>query len=634
MLFEQYSNTSWQVCDAAAQRGPTHNPAITAIATRNRWGFYTRQRPFSRRIPGAPSIDLDAGCCGMAGSFGYTREHYDVSRQIGERKLFPAHARSAADAVCRVRRTPAAIKSKDFTGGRAIHPGCTAAVTARRCDLMNLACDLLLPHCSWPSSSVATTKLNVGVLSLALAWIIGVYLGGMIKIGDRHGFPVQLFLTLVGVTMLFAQAHINGTLDKLRARAVRGAAATPADPRHVLLRSRWPGVDRTGQHRDRGAAGADGDGGRRTRRHAAVPDGNHGRQRRQGRSALALCATGIIVNGIMARSAWPASSGRPISTISWPSAVAFVGYRAVRRPAAVRVGDACRPTRPEAADAEPSTQPLAHPRRHRRDTHRRRDPSEINVGMAAFVGATILALLGAADHTEAIKKIPWNVIADGLRRHRPHRSPREDAGHALFTDLLARVATKNTVTGSSPSSPDDLGLQQHLRHRVPAFCQRCRAGRALGGGVPDGHRLVDGPVGGHLVDLSPLFHHRRALHRRPPGGHRRPPVVQPAAGLGMSMVIVGTVVCWIPLLSVSSPGVCVSARRIRLRPAGQGATTENPLKYIEEGRTPPAGMQRRAEVRRLQQTRHSSIRAGQCRKDRDRARACCCSPEAALVRET
>jgi Fe-S oxidoreductase len=42
------------------------------------------------RIPGADVIDLDAGCCGMAGSFGYEREHYELSRQVGEGRLFPA----------------------------------------------------------------------------------------------------------------------------------------------------------------------------------------------------------------------------------------------------------------------------------------------------------------------------------------------------------------------------------------------------------------------------------------------------------------------------------------------------------------------------------------------------------------
>jgi FAD/FMN-containing dehydrogenase/Fe-S oxidoreductase len=42
------------------------------------------------KIPGAQIVDLDAGCCGMAGSFGYTRDHYGVSVAIAERKLLPA----------------------------------------------------------------------------------------------------------------------------------------------------------------------------------------------------------------------------------------------------------------------------------------------------------------------------------------------------------------------------------------------------------------------------------------------------------------------------------------------------------------------------------------------------------------
>jgi FAD/FMN-containing dehydrogenase/Fe-S oxidoreductase len=42
------------------------------------------------RVPGARVIDLDAGCCGLAGSFGYEREHYEVSRLVGEARLLPA----------------------------------------------------------------------------------------------------------------------------------------------------------------------------------------------------------------------------------------------------------------------------------------------------------------------------------------------------------------------------------------------------------------------------------------------------------------------------------------------------------------------------------------------------------------
>jgi Fe-S oxidoreductase len=42
------------------------------------------------RIPSATVVDLDAGCCGMAGSFGYDKHHYDVSVAIAGRKLLPA----------------------------------------------------------------------------------------------------------------------------------------------------------------------------------------------------------------------------------------------------------------------------------------------------------------------------------------------------------------------------------------------------------------------------------------------------------------------------------------------------------------------------------------------------------------
>jgi FAD/FMN-containing dehydrogenase/Fe-S oxidoreductase len=43
-----------------------------------------------RSIPGADVTEVDAGCCGMAGSFGFEAEHYELSMRIGELRLFPA----------------------------------------------------------------------------------------------------------------------------------------------------------------------------------------------------------------------------------------------------------------------------------------------------------------------------------------------------------------------------------------------------------------------------------------------------------------------------------------------------------------------------------------------------------------
>src|SRR5262249_41591848 len=52
-----------------------------------------------QQIPGAEVVDLDAGCCGLAGSFGYEKEHHEVSRLVGEQRLFPALRQADADAV-------------------------------------------------------------------------------------------------------------------------------------------------------------------------------------------------------------------------------------------------------------------------------------------------------------------------------------------------------------------------------------------------------------------------------------------------------------------------------------------------------------------------------------------------------
>ncbi|HQZ38154.1 MAG TPA: FAD-linked oxidase C-terminal domain-containing protein [Vicinamibacterales bacterium] len=74
------------------------------------------------RIPGAAVTDLDAGCCGMAGSFGYARGHYEVSRAIGERKLLPAARALPSDAVLVAAGTSCRHQVSDFTGVRPVHP--------------------------------------------------------------------------------------------------------------------------------------------------------------------------------------------------------------------------------------------------------------------------------------------------------------------------------------------------------------------------------------------------------------------------------------------------------------------------------------------------------------------------------
>jgi di/tricarboxylate transporter len=56
---------------------------------------------------------------------------------------------------------------------------------------------------------------------MAMALVIGVYLGGMSLDQVLAEFPVSLFVTLIGVTLLFSIAESNGTLARVTARAVR-----------------------------------------------------------------------------------------------------------------------------------------------------------------------------------------------------------------------------------------------------------------------------------------------------------------------------------------------------------------------------------------------------------------------------
>jgi Fe-S oxidoreductase len=75
------------------------------------------------RLPRNYSVEvIPSGCCGMAGSFGYEREHYDVSMRIGELVLFPAVRDAAADTLIAAPGTSCRHQIADGTGRTALHP--------------------------------------------------------------------------------------------------------------------------------------------------------------------------------------------------------------------------------------------------------------------------------------------------------------------------------------------------------------------------------------------------------------------------------------------------------------------------------------------------------------------------------
>jgi FAD/FMN-containing dehydrogenase/Fe-S oxidoreductase len=74
------------------------------------------------RIPSATVVDLDAGCCGMAGSFGYAKEHYEVSRAIAERRLLPAARALKPGEILVAAGTSCRHQVHDLAGISATHP--------------------------------------------------------------------------------------------------------------------------------------------------------------------------------------------------------------------------------------------------------------------------------------------------------------------------------------------------------------------------------------------------------------------------------------------------------------------------------------------------------------------------------
>jgi FAD/FMN-containing dehydrogenase/Fe-S oxidoreductase len=65
---------------------------------------------------------IPSGCCGMAGSFGYEKEHYDVSMTVGEQTLFPAIRKSPQNTIIAANGTSCRHQIKDGTQREALHP--------------------------------------------------------------------------------------------------------------------------------------------------------------------------------------------------------------------------------------------------------------------------------------------------------------------------------------------------------------------------------------------------------------------------------------------------------------------------------------------------------------------------------
>lgn len=383
------------------------------------------------------------------------------------------------------------------------------------------------------------TELNVGVVALTLAWIVGVYFGGL-GLGELiEGFPVQLFLTLAGVTLLFAQAQQNGTLDRIAHRAIRlcrgnvgmmpmmffvlGAALSSIGPGNISSTALLAPIAMP--------IGAQ----------AGIPPFLMAIMVGNGANAGSLspfAPTGIIVNGTMARIGltgyeWPTYFNNLVAHI----VVAFGGYLLLggwRLFRSSYAGDS------QAAEGGPLT-----------GKHWATVAVigcllvavigfGVNVGMMAFAGAVILAAVGAADHKDAIKRMPWSVIVMVTGVTVLISLLERLQGIDLFTSLLTRVSNQETITGvvgfltafiSVYSSTSGVVLPAFLP-TIPGLIER------LGGGDPVAIASSMN-VSSHLVDVSPVSTIGALCLAAIPASENVRPVFNKLLAWGLSMTVIG-----------------------------------------------------------------------------------------------
>ncbi len=389
-----------------------------------------------------------------------------------------------------------------------------------------------------------TTQLNVGVLALALAWLLGVYAGGMSLNEVLSGFPVQLFLTLAGVTLLFTQAHLNGTLDRVANAAVRlcrgnvGLIPVMFFILGLTIASAGPGNVAT--------AAMLGPMAMAVAARASVPPflmaimvGNGA----QAGSLSPFAPTGIIVNGLMDKIGLAGYEWRTyVTNLLAHLIVAFAGYlllggwklfkRAYEGSTATAAEDAF--TAAHWLSIATVLTVLAAVLFF-----------NANIGMAAFTGAVVLAALRVADHEQAIRKMPWVPILMVSGVSVLVALLEKTGGLDLFTSILANLSTPDTVTGtiafatgiiSVYSSTSGVVLPAFLP-TVPGLVER------LGG---DAFGIASSMnIGAHLVDMSPLSTTGAVCIAAIADPALVRPTYNKLLAWGLSMTIIGAVGCYL-----------------------------------------------------------------------------------------
>ncbi len=396
-----------------------------------------------------------------------------------------------------------------------------------------------------------TTRLNVGLLAIALAWLIGVYFAGFPPAEVMGGFPVDLFLTLAGVTLLFSQARVNGTLDVVAHNATRlcqgrvglvpimyfalGAALASAGPGNIATTGLLAPMAMATAMRMRISPFL-----------MAIMVGNGC----NAGSLSPIAPTGIIVTRYMREIGLPGFELQTwVYNLLAHAIVAFGAY--------FIFGGAKLLTRAERVVLQEDAAARTLNRQQLLTLlvigsliggvlASRFIPGGLHLGLAAFACAVILSLIRAADDGDAIRGMPWGTILMVCGVTVLIALLQKTGGMQLFTDLLSSVATQATVIPfiavvigivSAYSSTSSVVLPAFLP-TVPGLVANLGGGSALA-------LASTMNVAGHLVDVSPLSTIGALCIASVPAGETGRRLFNQLLAWGLSMTVVGAVLSWL-----------------------------------------------------------------------------------------
>ncbi len=291
-------------------------------------------------------------------------------------------------------------------------------------------------------------NVNVGPLSLAIALVVGYYIGG-VKIKDIiAGYPVNVFLMLAGITYLFAIANINGTLEKLTKFAVRGVRGNVALLPIVLfllafvLSSLGPGAITicallaapcmllASQTKIPAFLMA-----------VMVANGT------QAGNMSPIAVAGVIVKGLGEKMGWP-----DWSFILWMNSLVY--FFAIGIGAYLLFGGLKLWKQRAAGEASATVQVEVEPF----NTHQYLTLAgiailvigvfffKLDIGLGGFLVGTVLILLGAGDEDKAFKAMPWGAILMVTGVTVLIQLMSKIGGMALFAEIMAKQSTPYTAT--------------------------------------------------------------------------------------------------------------------------------------------------------------------------------------------